>query len=201
MFDMPRDLAPASASTCAATLARPTARSSPIASEGEPIDRALRAAAPRRQSAAAGGNRPRIREALRFYDQRRRLSAVCDQRRNLRRLGAEARLCPPARRAGRVRARQQDGGRPGDCGFGAMSRGSCIRWTTAGSPIGATPSSSSPAAPPMSRSSPTIRANGRSNRRSPNIARPEWGLVSGGVKGRRRARPRPHSHFFHRKNT
>ena len=56
------------------------------------------------------------------------------------------------------------------CGFGAMSRGSCIRWTTGGNPTGAIPSSSSPAELRILPSSPTIPANGRSNRRFPNIA-------------------------------
>ncbi len=72
--------------------------------------------------------------------------------------------------------------------FGAMSRASCTRWTMAGSPIGATPFSSSRAAQPTSPSSPTIPANGRSNRRSPNIAPPvsrrgsKWGEAGSRVR-------------------
>ncbi len=60
------------------------------------------------------------------------------------------------------------------CACGVTSRGSCTRWTTAGSPIGATPSSSSRAGAPMPRLSPIIPANGRSNRRSPSTAQPAW---------------------------
>ena len=55
--------------------------------------------------------------------------------------------------------------RPRRCGSAATSRACCTRSTTAGSPIGATSSSSRRARPSASPSSPTIPANGRSPRR------------------------------------
>ena len=76
----------------------------------------------------------------------RRRGAVRGQRRDFRRLVGEAGLSRSraARRpCSRSPTRRRSCRR---CASAAMSRGSCTRWTTAGSPIGATPSSSSPAA-------------------------------------------------------
>ena len=92
------------------------------------------------------------------------------QRRELFRLGRQAAVRRPARRAGDARLRQQDGGHPGDAPAAATSRACFTRSTTAGSPIGATRSSSRRAEPSTSPSSPTTPANGRSARRSPSIA-------------------------------
>ena len=114
MFDLPRDAGAGVRLVLRGEAGEADRPFVAIASRGRAGEPALRAAAPRRQSAAAGGNRARSGEALRFCDHRRRLGAVRGQRRDLRRLVGEARLRSAARPACRVRARQQDGGGAGD---------------------------------------------------------------------------------------
>ena len=129
-----------SGSCCAGRPARRTSRSSTIAADGEPVAAALRADPPAAQSGAAGRDRARGGAQLRRRRHRRRRGAVRGQRRDLRGLGAEA-----ARAASRAARRPCSPSPTGPrscrrCGSAATSPASCIRWTTAGSPTGATPS-------------------------------------------------------------
>ena len=173
MVDMPRDLGASVRLVLRADAGEAIARSSP--------SRRMASRSPRVPSRVAS---PQIRCCRRKSRSNRRDAATlslaaADRRRSqsMGRLSSTGRRsrrmrCPGARRpCSRLPTRRRSSRR---CGYGGIQRASCIRWTTAGSPIGATPSSSNPAGPRTSPLSPTTLANGRSNWRSPNTARPEW---------------------------
>ena len=170
MFDMPRDAGAGVRLSLRGGSGEADLPFIAIAAEGEPTG--LRSAPPRLAVNPLLPAEIALEAARRcdFVDQRRRIGAVRGERRRPSSTGRRSQ--PTSFRAARRPCSRSPTRRrlSRRCGFGATLRGSCIRWTTAGSPIGATPSSSSPAAPPISPSSPTTPADGRSSQQSPNIA-------------------------------
>ena len=140
LFDMPREVGAEVRFALRGDSGAPDIRSSTIKAEGDPV--AARAAPARLPPNPALPAEIALEAGAQLRHRRhgRRRGAFRGQRCDLHGLGGEAAGQGRPRRADRVRLRQPDGGRAGACGSAAMSRGSCIRWTTAGSPTGATPS-------------------------------------------------------------
>ena len=146
MFDMPREAGAEVRLVLRGDRASRTCRSSRSPPKASRSPRDLRRS-PAGQSAAAGGDRARGRAELRRRRHRRRRRRPSRSTASPSSTGRRSRSVRRRGRADRVRLRQQDRRSSRRCASAATSPGSCIRWTTAGSPTGATPSSSSPAAP------------------------------------------------------